>query len=108
MLSRIVTENETLTSHMAPESKQNSMEGRPTSSPAKVKAKQTPSKHKILANVFWDRRGVLLVNLMPQGTTINSGAYCATLRKLRRTLQNSVTCCKRCFTLHDNARHYTS
>ncbi|GFR24804.1 hypothetical protein TNCT_119461, partial [Trichonephila clavata] len=25
---------------------------------------------------------------IPQGTTINSGAYCTTLRKLRRALQN--------------------
>ncbi|GFW12634.1 HTH_48 domain-containing protein [Trichonephila clavipes] len=50
------------------------------------------------------------MDLMPQGTTINSGAYCATLRKLRRVLQN-----KRCgmlpkgdLLLHENARPHTS
>ncbi|GFX31416.1 histone-lysine N-methyltransferase SETMAR [Trichonephila clavipes] len=44
-----------------------------------------------MATVLWDRCGVLLVDFMPQGTTINSVANCATLRKLRRALQN-----KRC------------
>ncbi|GFX26120.1 transposable element Tcb2 transposase [Trichonephila clavipes] len=40
------------------------------------------SKRKIMARVYWDRRGVLLVDFMPQGTTINSGAYCATFVEL--------------------------
>ncbi|GFU99792.1 hypothetical protein TNCV_506131 [Trichonephila clavipes] len=41
-----------------------------------------------MTTVFWDRCGVLLVDFMPQETTIDSSAYCATLRKLRRALQN--------------------
>ncbi|GFX87369.1 histone-lysine N-methyltransferase SETMAR [Trichonephila clavipes] len=48
--------------------------------------------------------------LMPQKITVNSSAYCVTLRKLRRELQN-----KRCnmlsngvLLLHDNARPPTS
>ncbi|GFX68190.1 mariner Mos1 transposase [Trichonephila clavipes] len=63
-----------------------------------------------MATVFWDRRGVLLVDFMPQGTTIYSGAYCTTLRKFQRALQN-----KRCgmqsksaLLLHDNASPHTS
>ncbi|GFW03388.1 histone-lysine N-methyltransferase SETMAR [Trichonephila clavipes] len=47
---------------------------------------------------------------MPQGTTINPGAYCTTPRKLRRALQN-----KRCamlskcvLLLHGNIKPYTS
>ncbi|GFV90273.1 mariner Mos1 transposase [Trichonephila clavipes] len=72
----------------AKESKQQSMEWRHTCSPVKVKAKQMLSKRKIMAIVFWNRRGVLVVDFMPQGTKINSGAYCTTLRKLRRGLKN--------------------
>ncbi|GFV18028.1 histone-lysine N-methyltransferase SETMAR [Trichonephila clavipes] len=75
MLSRIVTGDETWVSHITLESKQQSMEWRHTSFPVKVKAKQTLSKHKIMATGFWNRRGVLLVNFKPQGTTISSGAY---------------------------------
>jgi hypothetical protein len=56
-LSRIVT-------------KQQSMEWRHTSSPIKKKFKQTISTCKIMCTVFWDRKGVLLVEFLPQGSTI--------------------------------------
>ncbi|GFX02817.1 histone-lysine N-methyltransferase SETMAR [Trichonephila clavipes] len=62
------------------------MEWRHTSSPVKVKAKQM--LFKIMATVFWDRSGVLMMNFMPQETRVNSSAYCETLRKLQRALQN--------------------
>ncbi|GFV70121.1 hypothetical protein TNCV_597151 [Trichonephila clavipes] len=76
-------------------SKQQSMEWRNASSPVKVKSKQTLSKRKIMATVFWDRRGVLLVYFMPQGTTLNSGAYCAIQRKLRKHCKtNGAACCQ--------------
>ncbi|GFS57046.1 uncharacterized protein TNCV_4238311 [Trichonephila clavipes] len=65
MLSGIVTGDETWVSHITPESKQQSIEWRHTSSLVKVKTKQTLSKRKIMATVFCDRRGVLLVDLMP-------------------------------------------
>ncbi|GFY02135.1 uncharacterized protein TNCV_5099961 [Trichonephila clavipes] len=87
-MSRIVSGDETWVSYITPESKHQSMEWRHTFSPVKVKAKQTLSKRKNRTTVFCDQRGVLLVHFMPQGTTINSGAYCTTLRKLRRALQN--------------------
>lgn len=49
------------------------------------------SKCRILVTVFWGRHSVLLVDLMLQGTMINSYAYCTTVKKLRRAIQN-----KRC------------
>lgn len=36
---------------------------------------------------FWDRQDVLLVDIMPQGQTINAPAYCEALRKIRRAIQ---------------------
>jgi len=36
-----------------------------------------------MATVFWDRKGILLIDFMPPGTTINSDRYCDTLRKLK-------------------------
>ncbi|GFT94677.1 HTH_48 domain-containing protein [Trichonephila clavipes] len=110
ILSRIVNGDKTWVSHITPESKQQSMEWRHTSSPVKVKAKQTLSKRKTMATVFWDRHAVLLVVFMPQGTMINSGTYCATLRKLRRALQNKWCgmLSKDVSLLHDNARPHTS
>jgi hypothetical protein len=45
---------------------------------------------KLMATVFWDRKGVLMVEFMQQGTTIRSEVYCETLNKkeLRRAIQN--------------------
>jgi hypothetical protein len=60
--------------------------------------------------VFWDRKGVLLVEFLPQGSTINAGVYCDTLKELRRAIQS-----KRCgmhsrgvVMLRDNARPHTA
>ncbi|GFT70603.1 hypothetical protein TNCV_1060051 [Trichonephila clavipes] len=36
-----------------------------------------------MASIFWDRKGVLLCEFMPRGTTINADRYCETLNKLR-------------------------
>jgi hypothetical protein len=33
-----------------------------------------------MAAVFWDRKGVLMVEFMQQGTTVTSEAYCGTLK----------------------------
>jgi len=49
---------------------------------------QTNSAGKVIAAVFWDRQGVLLIDLMPSWTTINSNRYCETLKNLRRAIQN--------------------
>jgi hypothetical protein len=41
-----------------------------------------------MTTVFWYQKGVLLVEFMPQGTTINAESYCATLRRLRYAIHN--------------------
>lgn len=109
-LENIVTGDETWVSHMTPESKRQSMEWRHTTSPVRVKAKQTISTRKVMATVFWDRHGVLLVEFMQQGTTINAAAYCATLTKLRRAIQNKRRglLTSGVLLLHDNARPHSS
>ena len=38
--------------------------------------------------MFWDRKCVLLVDFLPQGSTINAGVCCDTLQKFRLTIQN--------------------
>jgi NADH:ubiquinone oxidoreductase subunit B-like Fe-S oxidoreductase len=52
------------------------------------KFKQTLSARKIMATVLWDCKGILLVDFMIQGTTINSESYCETLEKLQQAIQN--------------------
>lgn len=43
---------------------------------------------KVMATVFLDREGVLLVDFMPKGITINNKIYCETLMKLRQAIQS--------------------
>jgi histone-lysine N-methyltransferase SETMAR len=64
---------------------------------------------KLMATVFWDRKGLLMVEFMQRGTTILSEVYCNT-KKLHRVINN-----KRCgmltssvVLLHANARPYTA
>ena len=59
----------------------------PTSSRAK-KFKAQNSAGKIMATVFWDSQGVILVNFLPKGVTINSEVYIETLRKLKAKIRH--------------------
>jgi hypothetical protein len=45
------------------------------------------SAGKVMATVFWDHRGVLLVDFMEKGTTINAASYCATLEWLQAAIK---------------------
>jgi hypothetical protein len=42
----------------------------------------------IMVSILWDRKGILLVDFMPPGATINAAAYFDTLTRLRRAIQN--------------------
>lgn len=109
-LNQIVTGDETWVRHVTPESKQQSMEWRHTDSPKKKKFKTSMSAQKILCTVFWDRKGVLLVEFLPRGETINAARYCETLKKLRRAIQNKRRgmLSQGIVLLHDNARPHAA
>lgn len=109
-LSQIVTGDETWVAYVTPESKQQSMEWRHSDSPRKVKFKQTISARKIMCTVFWDRKGVLLVEFLPRNETINAAAYCKTLHNLRRSIQNKRRgkLSKGIVLLQDNARPHVA
>jgi len=88
-LDQIVTGDETWISHNTPTRKRRSMEWHHAQSPKRPrKFKQTASARKLMASVFWDHQGILLVDFMPCNTTINADAYCATLRHLCQAIQN--------------------
>ncbi|XP_049952649.1 histone-lysine N-methyltransferase SETMAR-like [Schistocerca serialis cubense] len=105
-LDRTVTGDEMWVYHHTPESKQQSMQWRHSNSPKAKKCKTSISAKKIMASGFWDRQGILLLEFMPPGTTINAAAYCQTLKPLQRAIQNKrrgmLTSGVRL--LHDNSR----
>jgi hypothetical protein len=63
-----------------------------------------------MITVFWDCDGVILVDVMPRGATINSEAYINTLNKLKKCFwqvrpgKNPAEMLLQ----HDNARPHTS
>lgn len=110
-LDQIVTGDETWVCHFTPETKRKSMEWHHPQSPTRPrKFKQSFSMKKVMASVFWDRKGLLLVDFMPQKTTINADAYCETLQRLRRAIQNKRRgmLTRGIVLLHDNARPHTA
>lgn len=109
-LDSIVTGDETWAHHYTPETKAQSKQWRHPTSPKPKKFKTEKSAGKVMATVFWDRNGVLLVDFMPKGTTINSESYCETLKKLRRAIQNKRRgrLTKGVCLHHDNARPHVS
>ena len=59
---------------------------------------------------FWDRKGVLLVDFLLQGSTINAGVYCDTLKILHGAIQNKRRgmLSRDVVMIHDNARPHTA
>lgn len=110
-LTRIVTGDETWICYASPESKRQSMEWHHAQSPNKPKKFKTVlSTRKLMATIFWDWRGVLLIDFMPRGDTINANAYCETLKKLRRAIQNRRRglLSNGVILVHDNARPHAA
>lgn len=110
-LSHIVTGDETWVSYYTPETKRQSSEWHHSKSPTRPrKFKREPSTRKIMATVFWDRKGILLIDFLPRGTTINAERYCETLAKLRRAIQNRRRglLSSGVVLLHDNARPHVA
>jgi len=99
---------ETWLSHFAPETKQQSMAWRHSGShrpPPQKKIRVQKSAGKVLASIFWDQDGILLIDFLPKGQTINAEYYSSLLVQLKDILKEKrrgkVT--KGVLFLHDNA-----
>jgi len=73
--------------------------------PAPKKFRMQKSTGNFLASIFWDRDGILHIDFLPKGQTINAEYYSFLLVQLKDVLKEKrrgkVT--KRVFFLHDNA-----
>lgn len=108
-LDRIITGDETWCHHYSPENRRQSMEWKHADSPTKKKFKTQPSAGKVMCTVFWDRKGVIHVEFLERGETVNSDRYIETLTKLRNRIYRVRNEKKETFVLqHDNARPHTS
>lgn len=108
-LNRIVTMDETWVHFYDPETKQQSMEWRHSGSPRPKKFRVQKSAGKVLASVFWDYHGVIMIDFLDKGRTITGDYYSttdhSTGKKLKRTDAGSypkVFCFCRTTPLHTN------
>ena len=84
--SRIITGDKTWAHHHDPDTKQESMEWKHKGSPTPKKCLQQ-SAGKIMATVFWDSGGVLLLEFMPHKTAITGDAYASTMVALCKNIK---------------------
>ena len=87
------------------------MQWRHTTSSKPKKFKPQKSAGKIMATVFWDAQGLLLVDFLPKGKTFTSEAYIKILQKLRARIRHARPQqleIKKVFLQHNNARPQTS
>jgi len=76
--------------HYDPETKQQSLEWRPSGSPRPKKFRGQKSAGKILASIFWDQYGILLIDYFRKGQTINAEYYSSRLAQLKDILRKNA------------------
>jgi hypothetical protein len=82
----LVTIDETWIYIYHPETKEQCEERRHRGSPSPKKFKTQNTSSKVLASVFWNRDGILLVEYLEKGATITAQHYVALVGKLKQEL----------------------
>ncbi|XP_053378604.1 uncharacterized protein LOC128548188 [Mercenaria mercenaria] len=87
--TRLVTGDETWIHHWDPDTKKESMQWKcPGSTPTK-KFRTRPSAGKVMATVFWDLKGVILINVKPAGSAIIGSYYADLINQLRAAIKEN-------------------
>ena len=86
-LARFVTMVETWVHYFDPETRQQSMEWKHPGSPTPKKARRSTSAGKVMASVFWDSEGILMIDYLEKGETLTSEYYSSLLVKLREEIR---------------------
>lgn len=107
---RIVTQDETWVHHFDPESKEQSKEWKEKGSPAPRKFKKVRRCGKVMASIFWDVKGILMIDYLEKGKTINGKYYADLLVKLREAIKEKRRgkLSKTPLLLQDNASVHTA
>jgi len=89
-LDHIITCDKTWVHHFTLESKRASKQWKHAYSPPPKKFRAIASAGKVRARVFWDKRGVIHVDFLPRGATINSEYYCCVLSDVHMCLRKKM------------------
>ena len=86
-LLRLVTVDETWAHYYEPENKAQSRQWVGPGSPRPKKPKTQPSAGKVMATVFWDAKGVIMLDFLPKRSTITGVYYANLLDQLRTAIR---------------------
>ena len=97
-----MTVDETWVHYYEPENKAQSRQWIGPGSPRPKKFKTQPSAGKVMATVFWDAKGVIMLDFLPKRSTITGVYYANLLDQLRTAIRENaevnslkVFCCNR-------------
>ncbi|UYV63432.1 hypothetical protein LAZ67_2004058 [Cordylochernes scorpioides] len=108
-LNSVVTGDESWMFEYDPESKRQSCAWHTKSSPRPKKARMSKSRIKTMIIVFFDIRGIVHFEFVPQGQAVNSAFYLEVLSRLKRRIARVRTDIKDPVKLHhDNATSHTA
>ena len=107
---RLITVDETWIHHYTPETKIQSKQWTAKGESAPKKAKTVFSAGKVMATVFWDSHGVILIDYLQKGKTITGAYYASLLDKLKAKIAEKLPHLqkKKILFYQDNAPSHTS
>ena len=73
-----------------PETKMQSMQWKNPGTPPPKKFKRVSSAGEVMPSVFWDSQGVIIIDYLQQGRTINGVYYAAELKRLRQKIARKM------------------
>lgn len=107
---RVVTVDETWIHYYTPETKRQSKQWIFSNESAPKKAKTVPSAGKVMATIFWDSKGIILIDFLQKGKTITGPYYSELLdqfdKKIKETRPHLAK--KKVLFHHDNAPAHSS
>ena len=108
-LLRLVTVDENWVHYYEPENKAQSRQWVGPGSPRPKKFKTKPSAGKVMATVFWDAKGVIMLDFLPKRSTITGVHYANLLDQLRTAIREKRRgkLSKGVLLQQDNARVHT-
>ena len=110
-VNSIIAEDESWCFQYDPQTKRQSAKWRSTGTPPSKKVRRQPSTTKTMIMVFFDTRGIVHHELVPQGQTVNQEVYISVLRRMREALgrrRPDLWASGQWTLLHDNARPHTA
>jgi len=75
VVRQLINMDETWIHHYTPECKQQSKQWTAASCSVPKKTKSVPSAGKVMASVFWNAEGILFIDYLQKGKTINGQYY---------------------------------